>query len=181
MISGLKSEIKGLKTELQSPDAPLTFDCYMSNDWSTDGIIRFDGCVADITTQDPWTGSFAIPTDGLWRFTFNAGRASFPDGAFGGIYLKVDGNTVAKSYTDPTSGGVSLFTMSLNTVQEVRVGQTVTIEWSGRNGAYIVDDSNYHHTHWTGEYLGPSTPAPPECQTVGQTFEYPGSCRNRDC
>ena len=68
--------------------------------------------------------------------------------------------------------------MSLNTVQEVRVGQTVTIEWSGRNGAYIVDDSNYHHTHWTGEYLGPSTPPPPECQTVGQTFEYPGSCRN---
>ena len=49
-ISGLKSEIRGLKMELQSPDAPPTFDCYLSNDWSTDGIIRFDGCVADTTT-----------------------------------------------------------------------------------------------------------------------------------
>jgi len=53
----------------------------------------------------------------------------------------------------------------------------VTIEWYGGNGASILDDSR-HSTHWTGEYLGPSTPAPPECQSEGQTFEYPGSCRD---
>lgn len=49
----------------------------------------------------------------------------------------------------------------------LQVGQTVTIEWDGYNDAYIYDDDN-HYTHWTGEYLGPSTPAPPECQSEGQ-------------
>ena len=46
-------------------------------------------------------------------------------------------------------------------------GQTVTIEWAGYGGAYIVESSS-HYTHWTGEYLGPSTPAVPECQSEGQ-------------
>merc|ERR1712154_410091 len=66
--------------------------------------------------------------------------------------------------------------MSLNTIQELDVGQTVTIEWTGYNGAYIYDNSD-HYTHWAGEYLGPSVPSLPECQSEGQTFEYPGSCR----
>ena len=43
-ISGLRSEIKGLKTELQTMDSPTVFDCYLTETWSTDGIIQFNGC-----------------------------------------------------------------------------------------------------------------------------------------
>ena len=57
--------------------------------------------------------------------------------------------------------------MSLNTIEELDVGQTVTIEWTGYNGAYIYDNSD-HYTHWAGEYLGPSVPSLPECQSEGQ-------------
>ena len=56
------------------------------------------------------------------------------------------------------------------------VGQTATIEWQGTDDAYIADSSN-KYTHWTAEYLGQSTPSIPECEYVGQVFEYPGSCR----
>ena len=43
-ISGLKSKIKGLKTELQSTDSAAVFDCYLTQEWSTDGVIQFNGC-----------------------------------------------------------------------------------------------------------------------------------------
>ena len=43
-ITLLKNEISGMKTELQSSDAPLLFDCYLSEFWLDDGIIHFDGC-----------------------------------------------------------------------------------------------------------------------------------------
>jgi len=180
-ISLLKNKIKGLKTEMQSMDSPTVFDCYLSEIWDTDGIIQFNGCDVDLTTGDPWKGSFTIPTEGLWHFSFNAGYVYFPsaDDPYGYIYLKVDGTIVANSFTNPTDDGTaSWFTMSLNTVQDLQVGQTVTIEWVGGNGASIVDDPPTHRTHWTGEYLGPSMPTPPECQSEGQTFEYPGSCRD---
>ena len=51
-ISLLKNEIKGLKTELQSLDSPTVFDCYLSEEWSTNGIIQFDGCVCLLVICD---------------------------------------------------------------------------------------------------------------------------------
>merc|ERR1712117_678653 len=122
-ISGLKSKISGLETELQSMDSPTVFDCYLSDYWDTNGIIQFNGCDVDLTTEDPWKGSFSIPTDGLWRFSFNAGDVYFPsaDDPYGYIYLKVDGTIVANSFTNPTDDGTaSWFTMSLNTVQDLQ-------------------------------------------------------------
>ena len=58
----------------------------------------------------PWKqGSFSIPTDGLWRFSFNAGYVAFPSSSgYGAIYLKVDGTTVAESYTNPTDDGTGM-------------------------------------------------------------------------
>ena len=49
-ISLLKSEIMGLKAEVQLSEAPLLFDCYLSNTWSGDGVIRFDGCAGKFIT-----------------------------------------------------------------------------------------------------------------------------------
>merc|ERR1712117_200044 len=139
-ISGLRSEIKGLKTELQTMDSPTVFDCYLSDDWNTNGIIQFNGCDVDLTTEDPWKGSFSIPTDGLWRFAFNAGWVIFPSNSYIYIDLKVDGTRVATSYTySNNDGSASYFTMSLNTVQDLQVGHTVTIEWDGYGGASILD------------------------------------------
>ena len=43
-ISLLKHEIKGLKKELQSMESPTVFDCYLSEDWDSLGIIQFNGC-----------------------------------------------------------------------------------------------------------------------------------------
>ena len=64
----------------------------------------------------------------------------------------------------------SWFTLSSNTIQKLSVGQTVTIEWEGYGtGAFLDEYQNSgYHTHWTGEYLGPSTAAMPVCQSEGQ-------------
>ena len=43
-ISGLKSKISGLETKLQLTESPTVFDCYLSEDWDTFGIIQFNGC-----------------------------------------------------------------------------------------------------------------------------------------
>ena len=67
--------------------------------------------------------------------------------------------------------------MTINSLQSVTVGQTVTIEFSGAEGGDI-SGTDYKYTHWTGVYMGPSTPAIPECEYVGQVFEFPGSCRD---
>ena len=89
----------------------------------------------------------------------------------------MDGIIVATSYTNPPhDGSASYLTTTINSLQSVTVGQTVTIEVTFYGGAYIADYPG--STHWTGVYMGPSTPAIPECQYVGQVFEFPGSCRN---
>ena len=64
--------------------------------------------------------------------------------------------------------------MVMNTIQEVNGGQNVTIEWDGYGFIY---GSNSKYSHFTGEYLGNAGPFPPVCEYPGQTFQYPGSCR----
>ena len=113
---------------------------------------------------------------GLWMLTFTAGQVYLPLGSSGHVDLKVDGQIVAKSRVDrngQANEGVSA--LSLNTIQPL-YGQTVTIEWSGYNGAYILGDGS-KGTHWTGVYLGSGTRPLPDCEFPGQTLEYPGSCR----
>ena len=61
--------------------------------------------------------------------------------------------------------------MSLNSIQSLNIGQTVTVTWEGYKGAYIYDSPGSHYTHWTVEYLGPSTPAPPVCQAEGEVSD----------
>ena len=47
-ISGLKSKISGLEKELQSSDPTMVFDCYLTENWDTDGIIQFNGCAGKV-------------------------------------------------------------------------------------------------------------------------------------
>ena len=118
--------------------------------------------------------------DGVWRFTFIAGYAVFPnDGDNLNVFLKVDGSIVASSFHNaPNDGATSYSTMTINSLQRVTVGQTVTIEFFNGGDVYLQDSSGRKSTHWTGVYMGLSTPAIPECQYVGQVFEFPGSCRD---
>ena len=51
-ISGLKSEIKGLKMELQSSDSATVFDCYLTENWSTNGVIQFNGCDGKLINKE---------------------------------------------------------------------------------------------------------------------------------
>ena len=99
-----ETEIMELKTELMSSDSLIAFDCYLTEDWNINGIIQFNGCSVDTTIEDPWKGSFSVPSEGLWQFTMTAGEVYFPDSGTGNIYLKVDGIIVATSYTNPTDG-----------------------------------------------------------------------------
>ena len=57
--------------------------------------------------------------------------------------------------------------MTINSLQSLTVGQTVTIELNLGGGAYILDNSA-KYTHWTGVYVGPSEPPIPECEYPGQ-------------
>ena len=51
-ISGLKSKISGLEKELQSSDPATVFDCYLTENWDTDGIIQFNGCAGKFRKID---------------------------------------------------------------------------------------------------------------------------------
>ena len=95
--------------------------------------------------------------------------------AIGYVNLMVDGTIVAKTYHYTRNDGYDAMMMSINTLQQLQVGQNVTIEFEPSGGAYLVGYVIY--TRWTGTYMQPGAAAPPECQYTGQTFEYPGSCR----
>ena len=93
------------------------------------------------------------------------------------ISLKIDGQSVARQYVKVDDDTSAHFFPSITTMQHLATGQDVTIEFEGHDGTFLVDAGGYKHNRWSGSYLGPGTPALPECQFVGQTFEYPGSCR----
>ena len=190
-------EMKNTELEKKVSESDFTteiFDCYRTEDWSTEGVITFNGCSVDTTTGDPWTGSFTIVEPGLYRFTFT-GRGVHPFSTdllatYGYVYIKVDGEVVATAtaenyYSWPLPDRFnSVFTLSLNTIQELGVGQLLTVEWEGANGAYLSEGSKLYstnrakkYTHFTGQLLGSAALSPPQCEFTGQTFEYPGSCR----
>ena len=43
----LGTEVSKMKTELDSSTPLLAFDCYLTSDWSTFGIILFNGCAGN--------------------------------------------------------------------------------------------------------------------------------------
>ena len=43
-ISQLETDNSRLTTELESLSTLTAFDCYLTEDWSTSGIIQFNGC-----------------------------------------------------------------------------------------------------------------------------------------
>ena len=91
--------------------------------------------------------------------------------------LLVDGTIVANTFFDDDQGDDEYDALSINTLQQLQVGQNVTIEFEPSDGAYLFGSADELYTHWTGTYMQPGAVAPPECQYTGQTFEYPGSCR----
>ena len=107
----------------------------------------------DLTTGNPWSGTFVVPQSGWWRFTFNP-TVSLSTSGNRDVYitLKVDGVAAATSTILPTDSGTSgFFPMAINTIQQVDAGQSVTIEWVG-DGYIFSSDSKY--AHFTGEFLG---------------------------
>ena len=63
--------------------------------------LTYPSLTVDTTAQDPKSGSFSVPTEGVWRFTMTAGDVDIPNpyGGSGYLNLKVDGTTVALSHT----------------------------------------------------------------------------------
>ena len=157
------------------------FDCFRTEDWTTDGIITFNGCTVDTTTSHPWKGTFTVQDSGIYRFTFE-GLVFIPIGSFrsfGSVNLLVDGNPVAAGYVEENMDGIDnerYFMVSVNTLQALEVGQNVSITWTGVDGEYLYSDIQTY-VHFTGHNLASSTLVPPQCEYTGQTFEYPGSCR----
>merc|ERR1719510_624524 len=89
------------------------FDCFRQSDLSTNGIIPFDGCDVDLTTLDPWKGSFTATQPGLWRFTFQ-GVVQVGVGQ-GVVELRVNGVTKARSEIAPGVNVVpGLYQISIN-------------------------------------------------------------------
>ena len=130
----------------------------------------------DLTTGDPWTGTFIAPESGWWRFTFTAQIFDRDFGPIGGK-LYIDGKIVASYFSD--SEVEITFITTMNTIQHVTAGQNITITWYGddEGNRYIMSATENKSSHFTGEYLGNTGPTPPECEFPGQTFQYPGSCR----
>ena len=175
----LENKLESMEKKLSALEGERTyeaFDCYRIGNWDVNATITFDSCSVDMTTQDPWTGNFMVPTAGLWRFTAMATAYVIDPAGYGYIRIKVDGITAAISYANPDNGATGRSTLSISTIQQLEVGQNVSIVWTGHKDAYLYSNNN-KYTHWTGAYMGSGTVAPPECDYTGQTFEYPGSCR----
>jgi len=156
------------------------FDCYRTENWSSLGIIMFHGCSVDTTTSDPWKGTFTIQYSGIYRFTFEGPIGFISDSVdpYGSVGLYVDDKAVASGYANENydTGGTRRFMVSIDTLQVLEAGQSVSIQWSGTGGAYLYSDVNTY-IHFTGHYVTSSQLVPPQCEYTGQTFEYPGSCR----
>ena len=148
-IRDLQQSVRKLENEKDSTS--LYFDCYRTEDLSNDGTITFNGCSVDTTTIDPWRGMFTIQTPGIYRLTF-MGRVSMLNGDGSvEVDLLVDGELVASArdyeYWDWDM-------ISINTIQELRSGQNISITWSGKDGAFLQGGS--YTSHFTGEYLSTS-------------------------
>merc|ERR1712117_201280 len=115
----------------------VAFDCFRESDLSTSGIIPFYGCNVDLTTLDPWKGSFTASQSGLWRFTFQ-GAVQVGVGQ-GVVELRVNDAAVARSEVAPGVNAVTgLYQISLNDLVNVEEGDTVEIQWisSGDAGTH---------------------------------------------
>ena len=157
------------------------FDCYRTEVLSTDGIITFNNCSIDTTTIDPRRGNFTIEESGIYRFTFDGpvGMMSNYDDPYGFVGLYVDDEAVASGFVEENHDGVGSerkFMLSIDTIQTLRVGQTVSLRWEGSDPVYLFSNINAY-VHFTGHKLAPFTVALPKCSYTGQTFEFPGSCR----
>ena len=106
----------------------------------------------------PESGIFVALKEGLWRFTFVAGDVIVSNsGDFGNAVLQVDGIEVARSQTQnrwnvETELYPTRFTMTMNSIQSLTVGQTVTVYWEG--DAYPNEFPDTRFTHFTGLFLG---------------------------
>ena len=69
----------------------------------------------DLTTGDPWSGTFVVPQSGRWRFTFNP-RVGLDSSGNAHYSLKVDGVTAARSRIDAGLGTAGTFMMVMNTI-----------------------------------------------------------------
>ena len=118
----------------------------------------FASIPVDLTTRDPWTGIFIVPTAGLWRFTFTGLGVGK-----GYVTLRVDNKRVARSFFD--DGAYE--TISMNTLQQLQIGQNVTIDFDPESAGSFLDDRS-KYTHWTGTYMQSGTAVPPECEYTGQ-------------
>ena len=88
------------------------------------------------------------------------GTARIPSSGYGRVNLKVNGDTKVQSYVNPDADRDGYYPLSLNILQQLEAGDTVTIEWAKNGDAYF---TNYYDvtTHWTGTYMGYGTPALP--------------------
>ena len=115
----------------------------------------------DLTTKDPWAGIFIVPTAGLWRFTFMG--LGYGEGY---VSLRVDDQIVAITHFDGADVGWN--SISINTLQQLQIGQNVTIYFDPKGDGSFLDGSPSKYTHWTGTYMQSGTAVPPECEYTGQ-------------
>ena len=106
------------------------------------------------------------PESGWWRFTFTA-QVVLYNGYLGpvGGNLNIDGEIVASLFNDPEAE--ITFDMTMNTIQHVTAGRSITLEWYGDGKLFGSTQNKY--SHFTGEYLGNTGPTPPECEYPDQT------------
>merc|ERR1712117_129000 len=149
----------GLERKLAKIESERTyeaFDCYRTESWDVSGAITFTGCPVDLTTKDPWTGTFIVPTAGSWRFTFTGLGKPNGGNSYGYVNLLVDGTNVATTHFNDDR----LDTLSINTLQQLQLGQNVTIEFVQSGGAYLESSAGAIYTHWTGTYMQSGAAAP---------------------
>ena len=109
---------------------------------------------------------------GLWRFSFSGTAVGVGDGY---LRLYIDGTRAAAMIIDPPMDYGGYYPISFTTINRVEIGSKVTVQFDGSSS--LLDTDPFDYTHFVGEYLGDPTPALPECEYPGQTFQYPGSCR----
>lgn len=122
---------------------------------------------------------------GIWRFTFD-GVVHLTGTGQATIAIEVVAGPgpapqpIVKARSIMSSGEYmydSLYPISINTLVQVEVNDTVRIRWVGTGSTPGELFAENRDMRWTGMYLGSGVLTPPPCQFDGQTYEFPGSCR----
>merc|ERR1711902_105041 len=111
------AEIRKLKSERSTYDQ--AWDCYRTQDWSSNDVIEFESCDVVTVSGEPYLGILAIDAPGTYRLTFQGSIYIPPEGGAGYVRLKVNNDIIAST---GTNGVYAVYPSSISVLHNLQAG-----------------------------------------------------------